>query len=168
MAAPDLLPYFQLVGQVALVAGASFAGYQLLQSERSRRAAAALQTVTAFNTQEFRTAFARVYTLPLGANAEQVRAGGPAMEEAATTVMMTFEMMGVLVFSRMVPIETVDQAVGGFARESWRRLEAYVAWKRHEVGSVRWGEWYQWLYEHLATNPRRAQGAYEAFKDWKP
>jgi hypothetical protein len=168
LAAPDLLPYFQIGSATGIMVGALFAGYQLLRGEQARKAAAALQTVTSFNTTEFRAAFAKVYTLPLGASAQQVRDAGRDMEEAATTVMMTFEMLGVLVYNRMVPIETVDQAIGGFLRESWRRLEGYVVWKRKEVGSPRWGEWYQWLFEHLATNPRRAEGAYAAFRDWKP
>ena len=162
----DYLPYFQLAAQIGIVAGALFAGYQLIMAERGRRAQAAVQTVTAFNTQEFRDAFSKVNALPLGATAEQVREAGA--EEAANTIMMTFEMMGVLVHNRMVPIETVYQAIGGFLRESWRRLEKYVAWKRKEVHSARWGEWYQWLFEHLAINPRRAVGAYEAFKEWQP
>ncbi|HEX2067059.1 MAG TPA: hypothetical protein VHI93_09630 [Candidatus Thermoplasmatota archaeon] len=166
MPVTDFLPYFQLAGQASLVVGALFAGYQLLQVERGRREQTALQTVTSFNTQEFRDAFAKVYTLPLGASARQVQEAG--LEEAATTVMMTFEMMGVLVHSRMVPVETVDQAIGGFARESWRRLEGYVQWKREAVHSARWGEWYQWLFEQLARNPRRSMPAYEAFKAWKP
>jgi hypothetical protein len=167
LAASDVLPYFQLASATGIVVGALFAGYQLWRSEQQRKAAAALSTVTSFNTGEFRAAFAKVYTLPLGAEAKVVRDAGRDMEEAATTVMMTFEMIGVLVFNRMVPIETVDQAIGGFLRESWRRLEKYVDWKREEVGSPRWGEWYQWLFEHLAVNPRRAQGAYETFRDWK-
>lgn len=168
MAATDYIPYFQIASYTAIVVSVCFAGYQLWRAEMHRKASASLQTVTAFNTSEFRNAFARIYTLPLAASADQVRAAGPQMEEAATAVMMTFEMMGVLVYNRMVPIETVDQAIGGFARESWRRLQPYVDWKRSEVGSPRWGEWYQWLYEHLATNPRRSRGAYEEFRAWKP
>lgn len=164
----DYLPYFQLAAQIGIVVGTLFAGYQIIAAERSRREQVALQTVTAFNTQEFRIAFAKIYSLPIGATAQQVRDAGSDMEEAATAVMMTFEMMGVLVHSRMVPMETVDQAIGGFLRESWRRLEKYVAWKRGEVQSVRWGEWYQWMFEHLATNPRREKGAYETFRDWQP
>lgn len=162
----DYLPYFQLAGQVSLVVGACFAFYQLLQVERGRRQQTALQTVTSFNTQEFRDAFGKIYSLPLGASAQQVLDAG--LEESAMAVMMTFEMMGVLVHSRMVPLETVDQAIGGFARESWRRLAEYVAWKRGQVGSARWGEWYQWLFEQLARNPRRTMPAYEAFKSWGP
>lgn len=166
MAASDVLPYFQLASSAGIVLGTMFAGYQLMQSERQRRQQTALETVTRFNTQEFRAAFAKVYTLPLTASAAEVRDAGRDMEDAAQTVMMTFEMIGVLVYNRMVPVDTVDQAVGGFLRESWRRLERYVVWKRAEVGSARWGEWYQWLFEHLATSPRRQIPAYEAFKDW--
>lgn len=164
----EILPYFQLVGQIALVVGAFFAGYQLYQDRVRRREQVSLQIVTSFSTQEFRNAFARVYALPLGAGAEDVREEGPEMEAAATAVMMTFEMLGVLVYNRMVPIETLDQAIGGFLRESWRRLGAYVAWKRATLESARWGEWYEWLYDHLATDPRRERGAYEVFRAWQP
>lgn len=168
MATVDLLPYFQIASYSAIVLSVCFAGYQLWRAEQHRKASAALATVTSFNTSEFRNAFAKVYSLPLGATDKDVRDAGRDMEDAATTVMMTFEMLGVLVCNRMVPMETVDQAIGGFLRESWRRLEKYVAWKRNEVQSPRWGEWYQWLFEHLSVNPRRAEGAYQTFKDWKP
>jgi hypothetical protein len=164
----ELLPYFQLVGQVALVIGALVAVYQLVQLRQSQKQDAALRVITGLNTQEFRHAFALVNELPLGAKADAVRAAGPEMENAAGTVMMTFETLGVLVHNRVVPIDLVDQVIGGFLRESWRRLEGYVLWKRSAIGYARWGEWYQWLFEHLAQNPRRAEGAYTAFKDWKP
>ena len=163
----SLLPYFQLVGQVALVVAAFVAVYQLLQLRQRRHSDAALQVITSLQTQSFRDAFNLVNELPLGATSEQVRQD-PRVEAAAGTIMMTFETLGVLVHSRIVPIELVDQVIGGFLRESWRRLEPYTLWKRKAIGSARWGEWYQWLYEHLAVNPRRQQGAYEVFREWKP
>lgn len=164
----EILPYFQVVGQVALVVGAAVAFYQLVQLRRGRQTEAAIQVITSLQTQEFREAFSLVNDLPVGATADQVRAGGPRFESAAATIMMTFETLGVLVHNRIVPIDLVDQVIGGFLRESWRRLEGYVLWKRQAIGQARWGEWYQWLFEHLAQNPRRAVGAYEAFRDWKP
>lgn len=163
----ELLPYFQLVGQVSLVVAAFVAVYQLLQLRQRRHHDAALQVITSLQTQAFRDAFNLVNELPLAAPPERVRAE-PATESAAGTIMMTFETLGVLVHARIVPIELVDQVIGGFLRESWRRLEPYVRWKRNAIGSQRWGEWYQWLFEHLATNPRRQQGAYEVFRDWQP
>jgi hypothetical protein len=166
MTVADALPYFQVAGQSALVLGAIFAVYQLLQVRRHRNEQMSLQIVTSFTTDEFRHAFARIYSLPLGASAEDVRSSD--MEDAATTVMMAFEMLGVLVYNRMIPLDTLDQAIGGFLRESWRRLQKYVEWKRVQVQSTRWGEWYQWLAEHLTTNPRREAGAYEIFRNWTP
>jgi hypothetical protein len=163
----EILPYFQLVGQVALVVAAFVAVYQLLQLRQRRHHEAALQVITSLQTQEFRDAFNLVNELPLGATADQVRQDA-RVEAAAGTIMMTFETLGVLVHSRIIPIELVDQVIGGFLRESWRRLEPYTVWKRKAIGSARWGEWYQWLYEHLAVNPRRQAGAYEVFRDWKP
>jgi hypothetical protein len=167
MTVTDYIPYFQLASYSGIVVGTLFAGYQLMAAERNRRHQTALDTVTRFNTNEFRVAFAKVYTLRLGATAQEVKDAGRDMEDAATSVMMTFEMIGVLVYNRMVPIETVDQAIGGFLRESWRRLAPYCQSKRVEVGSPRWGEWYQWLFEHIDHNPRRQVPAYEAFKEWK-
>lgn len=164
----EILPYFQLVGQVSLVVAAGVAVYQLLQLRQRRQHEEALHVITGLNTVEFRTAFNLVNELPLGASAQQVRDAGPQMESAVGTVMMTFETLGVLVHNRVVPIDLVDQVIGGFLRESWRRLGNYVDWKRKAIGYARWGEWYQWLFEHLAQNPRRAEGAYTAFKDWEP
>ena len=164
---PDLLPYFQLVGQVALILGATFAGYQFLLHRRERNDAAALSVLTSLQSAEFRAAYTTVWELRLGATAEEVKACGKEMESAADIVMMTFESLGVMVHNRIVPIDLVDQVIGGFLRESWRRLEAYVKEKRVHVGSKRLGEWYQWLAEHLAVQTRRSEGAYQAFKEWK-
>lgn len=163
MAIQDLLPYFQIAGQVALIAGALFAGYQLWLLEHNRREQAELQTLNAFNTNEFRQAFAKIHALPVGASAEEAR----NVEQEATTVLMTFEMLGVLVFNRRLSLHTVDEAIGGFMRESWRRLEKWVLAKRQELDSPRFGEWYQWLFEHLPVNARRERGAYETFRDWR-
>ncbi len=165
MAIQDILPFFQLAGQLALITGAGFAAYQLWVLERNRREQADLATLNSFNTNEFRHAFARINTLPLDATPEQVEKVG---EDAATTVLMTFEMLGVLVYSKRLSIHTLNEAIGGFMRESWRRLEKWVGAKRLEIRSPRFGEWYQWLFEHLAVNPRRDRGAYEEFRAWKP
>ncbi len=164
----EYLPYAQFLAQISLVVGAFFAGYQFILSRRERHDAQALEVLTQLQSPEFRAAYAKVWTLPLAATADDVRAGGQEMEEAVDCVAMTFESLGVMVHNRIVKIEVVDQVIGGFLRESWRRCSAYVHWKRQEVQSRRLGEWYQWLAEHLAVETRRSVGAYEAFKDWQP
>lgn len=164
----DYLPHIQFFGQVALIAAAMFAGYQLVAHRRERADAHALQVLTRLQTPEFLSAYARVWTLPLDATREDVRAAGPEVESAVDTVMMTFESLGVMVHNRLVPLELVDQVIGGFLRESWRRTRGHWLARREEVGSRRLAEWYQWLAEHLAVETRRSRGAYDAFRDWRP
>lgn len=165
---PSYLPYIQFFGQLALIAAASFAGYQLIVHRKERHEAMALEVLTQLQSPEFRQAYARVWTLPLDATADQVKGTGKEMLDAIDCVAMTFESLGVMVHNRIVPVELVDQVIGGFLRESWRRVRAYVFVRRQEVGSKRLAEWYQWLAERMAVQTRRSDGAYHAFKDWQP
>lgn len=168
MALTDLLPYFQLVGQVALILGATFAGYQFLLHRRERDEHAALEMLTSLQTPEFRTAYAQVWTLPLGATPKQVDKGGPEMRDAIATVALTFESLGVMVHNRIVRLDAVDQIIGGFLRESWRRVEPYLMSQREELEAPRYAEWYQWLAEQVEVRRRRrSTPAYEAFRAWK-
>lgn len=162
------LPTIQVFGQIALIAGATFAGYQFLLHRKEVAEAAALRVLSQFQDGEFRAAYTKVWDLPLDATADNVRGAGKEMEDAVECVAMMFESVGVMVHNRIVPIELVDQVIGGFLRESWRRTRSYIEWKRQDVNSKRVGEWYQWLAERLAVDHRRSQGAYVAFKDWKP
>lgn len=164
----EVLPYMQLFAQLALVAGAFFAGYQLIMHRRERDEHAALEVLTRLQSSEFRRAFGHIWSLPLGATPQDVKEGGTEIEEAVNTVVMTFETMGVMVHNRIVPIDMVDQVIGGFLRESWRRLEPFVQARRKERETRRYAEWYQWLFEHLDRGHRRGVGAYEAFRDWRP
>lgn len=164
----DLLPYFQLVSQIALVFGAVFAGYQFMLHRRQRDEEGALDVLTRLQNPEFQRAYAQVWDLPLGLTAEQIRERGKGLEEAIDTVALTFESLGVMVVNRIVPLETVDDVIGGFLRESWRRLQPYVEWKRETLKAPRWAEWYHWLAVQVdAGRRRRSVPAYEAFKDWR-
>ena len=162
------LPTIQVFGQIALISAAIFAGYQFLLHRRDRDEHNAIEVLTRLTSAEFRNAYAKVWELPLEAGAEDVIDAGPDMHAAVDNVAMTFEMIGVMVHKRMVPIDTVDQVIGGFLRESWRRLQPFIEHQRSVYGNRRIAEWYQWLAEHLAHDERRNAGAYHAFKDWKP
>lgn len=168
MALPDYLPYIQFFGQIALISAAAFAGYQLLMHRQDRNEARALEVLEHVQSPEFRQAYARVWRLPLDATAADVKNAGQEMEDAVDTIMMSFESLGIMVHNRIVPLDLVDQVIGGFLRESWRRTQGYIKAKRSELGSRRLGEWYQWLAEHLAVETRRSAGAYDVFRDWEP
>lgn len=164
----EALPYVQFVAQIALVFAAAFAGYQLILHRRERGEQAALDVLTRLQSSDFQHAYTHVWDLPLEASPEVVRAGGKEMEQAIETVAFTFESLGVMVYNRIVPLHVVDDVIGGFLRESWRRVGPYVAWKRQHLKAPRWAEWYEWLAVRVdAGRSRRTVGAYEAFADWK-
>ncbi len=165
MAVTDYLPYAQFAAQFALIAGAFFAGYQFLLTRRQREDEAALGVLTNLQDGDFRVAYATVWTLPIGASPQQVE---EEAEEAANCVIMTFESLGVMVHSRIVPLDVVDQVIGGFLRESWRRLEPAIQERRRALGAPRYAEWYQWLAEQAEVRrKRRTVPAHEAFKAWR-
>lgn len=161
------LPTIQFFGQIALIAAAVFAGTQFVLHRKDRNEHNAIEVLTRLTSPEFRHAYAKVWELPLAATTEEVKQQGPDMQHAIDDVAMTFEMVGVMVHNRMVPIDVVDQVMGGFLRESWRRVRPFIEWQREAYGNKRIAEWYQWLAEHLAHDTRRSVGAYQAFKDWK-
>ncbi|MGB1697966.1 MAG: DUF4760 domain-containing protein [Thermoplasmatota archaeon] len=167
MGIPEALPYIQFFGQMALISAAAFAGYQFLLHRREREENNAVAVLSRIQDAEFRSAYQQIWDLPLHATAEDIRARGPKTEDAVQCVALTFESLGVMVHNRIVDIELVDQIIGGFLRESWRRCEHYVETRRSELGTRRWAEWYQWLAEQLAVDERRKIGAYVAFKDWE-
>lgn len=164
----EILPYFQLASQTALVIGAVFAGYQFLLHRRELTESAALQVLTKLQSPEFQHAYTHVWEMPIDASPEDWHERGPEYREAAETIAMTFETLGVMVHSRMVPLDVVDQVIGGFLRDSWRRTHLYFEDQRRRLDNPRIAEWYQWLAERVDVKKRRrTEGAYEAFKAWK-
>jgi hypothetical protein len=151
---------------LALIAAASFAGYQIILQRQDRATEGAIQVLTQMQSIEFQKAYTKIWNLPLAATAHDIRDAGPEYEDAVEVVAMTFESLGVMVHNRLVPVDLVDQAIGGFLRESWRRTQPYIEWRRDQVGSRRLAEWYQWLAEHVAVDTRRSTGAYDAFRKW--
>lgn len=165
---PEALPYIQFLGQVALIAAATFAGYQLVLHRRERHEQAALEILTHLQGDHFQRAYMHVWELPLACTAQEIHDRGAKMEHAVETVALTFESLGVMVHNRIVPLHVVDEVIGGFLRESWRRLEPYVRWKRRKLHAPRWAEWYEWLAVQVdAGRRRRTTPAYEAFKQWR-
>ena len=54
------------------------------------------------------------------------------------------ESLGVIVFHRLLPLDIVDELVGGYLRASWARLAPYVARRRATLGPT-FAEWFEWL-----------------------
>jgi hypothetical protein len=95
---------------------------------------------------------------------------GDGEKNAIMVVVMTFESIGVMVFRGIVPLEMVNELLGGVCVESWARLSQYTQDFRVENDRKTMSEWFQWLAERLKEHHARygRQPAYEQFRDWRP
>ena len=88
----------QVVSALAVVAAIVFGLIQVRQFQMQRRDSAAAELVRSFLDAQFAQALRVIDALPNNAKAEQLRAGGAAMEEAALYFAVRFETIGLLVF----------------------------------------------------------------------
>src|SRR5437762_12536790 len=106
-----------------------------------------------------------------GTTPSQIEAD-PRHFHAAHSIACILESLGYAVFARMVPLNVVDELLGGTVRVAWRKLQEYVEYERERAGSQQNWEWFQWLAEqvdgHSNARTSRNLGAHEAYRDWRP
>ena len=154
-----------LVATLAVLVGVWFAVVQLRHAARERRDHAAVDIVRTVQTQEVRRAVARVLALPDDADPERVR-NDPELLEAALAVDSACEMWGSMVFEGIVDHRMLDRMVGGWVRGTWKRLRLWVFSEREANRNPNVGEWWQWVYELLESDPDpgKRRGAYEGYR----
>ncbi len=67
----------------------------------------------------------------------------PHALEAAHSIGIILEALGYSVFCGIVPLQIVDELVGGVVRLAWRKLNVYVEAERQRSGSRKSWEWFQ-------------------------
>ena len=149
----------------ALVGGIALGLAEVRRAAQARRDLAAVDIVRTVQTQEVRRAVERVLRLSDGADPAVIRAD-PDVLDAALAVDSACEMWGSMVFEGVVDQYLLDRMVGGWIRGTWTRLQRWVDAERAEKGNPNVGEWWQWLYERLQTDPDlgKVQGAHVAYR----
>lgn len=164
-----IVQFAQIVAPIIVGGGIVLGIVQLREFQRQRRAAAAVELVQSFRNAEFNKALRLIWAIPDGETAATLRARGAAHEEAAILVGTTLEVVGVLVYRRVVPLEIVDDLMGDAIVGFWPKLRDWVEAMRREQGRESVYEWFQWLVERLETRERRRErGAHTRFGDWRP
>ena len=159
----------EVLGAIAVVGGVAFAVIQIRQFRQQRLEAASVELVRSFQSADFNRALTRLLDLPHGASAIELREHGPDAEIEAMILSTTFESIGVLIYNRILPIELVEQLIGGTVVSVWKKLEPWVADLRREQGRTDTHEWFQWLAEQLERRPgsESPTPAYEAYREWR-
>lgn len=135
-----LLPYATLLAVVVTII---FGVATVLHGRRLRYLTVAVGLVESIQTDAFTHAMERILELPERADPDLVLADREAVH-AAYVVGHVFESLGVIVFHRLLPLDIVDELVGGYLRASWARLSPYVARRRATLGPT-FAEWFEWL-----------------------
>jgi len=151
---------------IALVVGTG----QLLHLRAERRERAAFEIVHTLQTAEYIRSISVVFVLPDAAGPEAIEAH-PEARHNVDAVLNTFEVLGYAVYCRLVPLQVVEDLVGGAVRVTWRKVAAYASRCRLESGSQKTWEWAQWLGEQLER--RRGtldgiEGAHVKHREWTP
>src|SRR5436189_178302 len=73
----------------------------------------------------------------------------PRLFQAVQSIACILESLGYAVFAGMVPLNVVDELLGGTVRVAWRNLHGYVEYERKRTGSRKNWEWFQWLAEQI-------------------
>jgi hypothetical protein len=154
-----------VVTTLAILFGVVFGLIELRHAARDRRDHAAVDIVRTVQTQDVRRAVERILNLPMDVDPAIVR-GDPALLDAALAVDSACEMWGSMVFEGVVDHRLLDRMVGGWVRGTWRRLRVWIEAERVENQSPNQGEWWQWLYERLESDPDPGKmvGAHVAYR----
>jgi hypothetical protein len=159
----------QVLGAVAVLAAILFGIAQIRQFRQQRRDALAVELMRSIQDAEFTRSLRVVFTLPPQISAAELRAHGPDLEDAAWALCAKYETLGFLVYRGIMPIELVEELVGGVGVHLWHRLRPWAETVREEQGQPLLLEWFQWLAERLQDRKRpQALPAYIRLQSWTP
>ena len=97
----------------------------------------------------FTEAFKLLTELDNGITHKELEALGDEYLSATFRVIMKFETVGLLVFKGVVPIDAMEDLVGGAALNIWGVIEDWTKEMRKIRSQENFLEWYQWLAERL-------------------
>src|SRR5438094_1079970 len=137
--------------------------------EREERGA--FVAVQAIFTPAWMQSMTLVQAISERTTASQIEAD-PRLVQSVQSIACILESLGYAVFARMVPLNIVDELLGGTLRVAWRKLHGYVEYERERAGSQKNWEWFQWLAEqsdrHSKARTSLTLGAHDAYRNWRP
>ena len=144
---------------------------EMRRARKEREERAAFIAVQAILTPAWIQSMTLVQAISEGTTPSQIEAD-PRLFQAVQSIACILESLGYAVFARMVPLNVVDELLGGTVRVAWRKLQDYVKYERERAGSQKNWEWFQWLAEQVDRHSKARTslnlGAHEVYRDWRP
>jgi len=167
----DLSTVANIATALTVLTAVIFGLIEMRHARKEREERAAFVAVQAILTPAWMKSMILVQAISEGTTASQIEAD-PRLLEAAQSIGCILECLGYAVFTRMIPLNVVDELMGGTVRVAWRKLRGYVEYERERASSQKTWEWFQWLAEQLDRHSRARTsltvGAHDAYRDWRP
>jgi len=160
----------EVFSAVVVVVGLGFGVIQIQHYRQQRRETAAFELLRSFQNAEFSRSLRVVLELAEGVRKSEMGERSATQQDAIMVVVLTFESIGVMVFRGIVPIEMVNELLGGVCVEAWKRLKNYTEESRAAQDRKTMSEWFQWLAERLEECHARdgRVAAYKEHRHWRP
>lgn len=163
-----LVNIVQILGILILIYGMWLGLKQFKLQGIQRRDLAIIECARSFEDKEFTEAYGLLTNLEGRLSRELIDNLGEEYESAALRVGMKFETIGLLVFKGVVPIDAMEDLVGGAAQTIWNILSDWIYETRIDRSHPTFMEWYEWLVDRIRERGKlKRLPAFKKYKDWK-
>jgi hypothetical protein len=165
----DLAVWLNLISTIAIVAALIFAALQVRQGNVKRRDQAAVTLIQTVQSEGWTRMLDLIGKLPDGAHISDIEAAGPDVQRAIIDFSIRLETLGYMVFRRNVELRTVDDLIGGVTLAFWARGKSWIQRERQRTGTVKYGEWCEWLAGRIAERREKLghKPAHLVYADWR-
>ncbi len=157
-----------IIGAGSIVTGLIVGWVQIRHLRRQQRDAVAINLAQTFYSSDLAAALSLLQPLPDGISLAEMRERGVQYEQAAITVVTSFETMGLLVFKRIAPMDLVLDLAGGIVSTMYRKLRVWEEQLRVDLQQPSWGEWFEWLGDQATRRKPQVEPAHVRHRAWQP
>ncbi|MGA9573517.1 MAG: hypothetical protein WBS20_06165 [Lysobacterales bacterium] len=160
----------EIIGTLLVISGVFFGLVEIRHYRQQRQETAAMEIMRTFQSRDFTGALRLIMDYEQECLRCREESIPLELQDAALLVSTTMEAIGLMVYQRLVPFQTVQLLMGGTTQASWRVLRPHTEWLREKLERPSIHEWFQWLSERLDEHPeyRDEEGAYLKYQDWQP
>lgn len=163
----ELATFLNVVSTFALGGALVFAGLQVRSANRAREEQNAIKLIEA----ALGTVLGQPTSFGAGTadEAQDSNAYSPDAARAVRETGFRLEALGYLVYRRVVPIQSVEELMGGMITMWWARIKPHAERERESTGNPRMFEWAQWLAERVIerSGGTESEPAFTAQAHWK-
>ena len=165
----DLAAALNLISTFAIVGALIFTGLQVRAANLARKDQAALEMIRTALSENSARGIELFGQIPENAPASAIEALPTQTRLDVFEFGIRFEMIGYMVYRRLLDLKAVDDLAGGTVLVFWSRVKNWVEVRRKQAGHEEFVEWLEWLATQLEKRRSRQpySPAYRAYADWR-